>query len=336
MKESVKKEIKNLINILNLNCSIEEFKNKINWRHIYQELSEDFIREFQHEVDWFYISKYQNLSDEFTYEFRNKIDWSSIAVRKRLSEDFIRKFNKYVNWLNICQYQSLSEDFIREFRDQVHWSYISKYQNLSENFIREFENRVNWFNISTYQQLSENFIREFKIKLHWTRISKYQKLSENFIREFKYQIDWDYIIYYQKLSSKFRKEFNLKILKHNWLYKTKEWKLNWIKKHTDYEVVDNQYIIAYKSVKKDGYSVFNRQFQYEIGNTYEDFHCDCNSNIDNSFGLSAWYKQNAKEYYDYGKLLKVKINIEDIGCIVPSHNNKIRCWKLTILEEVEK
>jgi len=146
----------------------------------------------------------------------------------------------------------------------------------------------------------------------------------------------DYIINYQKLSPEFRKEFNLEISKYNWLYKSTKWKLNWIKNNTDYEIVDDQYIIAYKSIKFNRYSVFNNQIKYKVGNTYEDFHCDCNENIENSFGLSAWTKKEALGYYNYGKLLKVKINIEDIGCIVPSHNNKIRCWKLTILEEVKK
>jgi len=55
----------------------------------------------------------------------------------------------------------------------------------------------------------------------------------------------------------------------------------------------------------------------------------------NSFGLSAWDKQGALEYYNSGKILKVKINIEDIGCIVSDHGNKIRCWKLIVLKEIK-
>jgi len=156
------------------------------------------------------------------------------------------------------------------------------------------------------------------------------------MREFIYEISWSLVCNHQKLSPEFCKEFNLKIPEDNWLYKTKKWKLNWIKTNTDYEIIDDQYIIAYKSVCSNGISVFNRQFQYEVGNTYEDFHCDCNSDYNNSFGLSAWTKKEALKYYNAGKLLKVKINIEDIGCITKSNDNKIRCWKLTVLEEVEK
>jgi len=143
-----------------------------------------------------------------------------------------------------------------------------------------------------------------------------------------------YVLKYQKLDPKFIEKYKLKIPEDNWLYKTKEWKLNWIKTNTKYKVVDD-YVIAYKSVKSDGHSVYNNRFKYEVGNTYTDFHCDCNNYEHNSFGLSAWDKKGALEYYNRGKLLKVKINIEDIGCIVQNYN-KIRCWKLTVLKEVKK
>ncbi|MFA5600687.1 MAG: hypothetical protein WDA06_08850, partial [Phenylobacterium sp.] len=72
---------------------------------------------------------------------------------------------------------------------------------------------------------------------------------------------------------------------------------------------------------------------YEIGKTYKS-HCDCNLTNENSFGLSAWTKKEALEYYPKGKLLKVKIDIKDIGAIV--HNgNKIRCFKFEVLEEIK-
>ena len=78
MKISVKKEVQNYIKIYNLNCSIKEFPNVVNWRDIVysHNLSEDFIREFQDKVNWFYISGYQNLSEDFIREFQDKIDKS--------------------------------------------------------------------------------------------------------------------------------------------------------------------------------------------------------------------------------------------------------------------
>ncbi len=65
-----------------------------------------------------------------------------------------------------------------------------------------------------------------------------------------------------------------------------------------------------------------------MGKEYES-HCDCDVRNDNSFGLSAWTKEKALEYYNKGRLLKVQIAIKDIGVIV-QNNNKIRCFKFKV------
>ena len=44
----------------------------------YQVLSEDFIREFQEEVNWRYISYYQVLSEDFIREFSESVNWYMI------------------------------------------------------------------------------------------------------------------------------------------------------------------------------------------------------------------------------------------------------------------
>ena len=137
---------------------------------------------------------------------------------------------------------------------------------------------------------------------------------------------------YQKLSETFRINYNLSIDNDNWLYKSKDFKLDYLKSINIYEIIDNNSIIAYKSVRDDYYSVYNFQYLYEVGKTYE-AHCDCSSE-ENSFGLSAWTKEEAINYHNRGRLLKVKIMIEDIGRIV--HNNhKIRCSRLEVIEEIE-
>jgi len=63
-------------------------------------------------------------------------------------------------------------------------------------------------------------------------------------------------------------------------------------------------------------------------------HCDCNLYEENSFGFGCWDYENAKEYCDE-KIIKVRINIEDLGACVLSNNNKLRASKITVLEEVE-
>ena len=250
--------------------------------------------------------------------------------------EYYRKNKDTLDWYLISERQKLSEDFIREFHDKVHWGNISEYQKLSEDFIRKNQDKVSWYYISSHQKLSEDFIREFQDKVNWTYISKYQKLSEDFIREFKDEVRWDLISKYQKLSNKFRKEFNLKefnlkIPKTCWLYKMPNSKEKYIRKDTDYKI-KNEMVIAYKAVRSDGYSVYNFQYHYEIGEEYES-HCDCNINNNNSFGLSAWTLEGANNYYNRGRIFKVGIPIEDLGAVVHG-GNKLRASRIRILDEV--
>ena len=240
--------------------------------------------------------------------------------------------DKNTDWNDISQYQKLSEQFIEKHSNKVYWTYISRYQKLSEQFIEKHSKKVNWDCISECQKLSEKFIEKHSDKVYWDCISIYQKLSEQFIEKHSDKVYWDYILINQKFSEKFIKKYDFTIPMTCWLYKTKKEKLKYIRNNTHYKVVNNQYIIAYKSTRIDGTSVFNFQYNYQVRKTYES-HCDCNINHDNSFGLSAWTKEKALNYYNVGKLFKVKINIEDIGCFIQD-DNKIRCWKLTILEEV--
>ena len=195
-----------------------------------------------------------------------------------------------------------------------------------------FSDKVDWDYISRCQKLNEPFIKEFADKVNWDYISRCQKLSEPFIKEFADKVDWDYIRRCQKLSEPFIKEYKIEISEDNWLYWSKQRKIDYINNNTSYEIVDNSYIIAYKSIRDDGYSVFNFQYKYEIGETYSST-CDCTDN-DASFGLSAWTKEKALKYYNKGKLIKVKIFIEDIGRIV-QNDNKIRCFKFTVIDEIK-
>ena len=338
MNKSIKSEIKQLIKNLKLSCNINSFQNIVDWTFISynQKLSEDFIREFQDKLDWHNISVHQTLSENFIRKFKDKVDWDYISWKQKLSEDFIREFQDKINWNYISEYQKLSEDFIREFQDKVKWGYISWKQKLSEDFIREFQDKVNWDYILKYQKLSEDFICEFQDKVNWENISRYQKLSESFIEEFQDKMDWDVVKKYQKLAKSFRKKYNLKLPKNNWLYKSVHDKMKYIRNHTDYKIHRDSggyYIELYKSVLKNYYSTYNFQFKYEVGHTYET-QCDCIVNIENSFGFSCWSKVDALGYYNSGRLLKVKTYIKDIGAIVYNHRNKVRSFKITVLEEI--
>ena len=285
------------------------------------------------EKDWDEISRTPGLSEGFIRGNSDKVNWTLISYYQVLSEDFINEFSHKVYWDYISEFQKLSEEFIRENSENLFWWPISGRQKLSEEFIREFKYKVNWQLISIYQKLSEDFIREHSDKVNWYNILKYQNLSEEFIREFSDEVDWYNILIssYQKLSPEFIKEYSLEIPDTCWLDKDKEFKREYIKKNTSYEIIGDK-VIAYKTCRLDGYSKFNFQYHYEVGGEYES---NANYNIDeeNSFGLSAWTKEGALSYYNKGKLFKVEIDIDDIAAIVYKEK-KIRARKIKIIEEI--
>jgi hypothetical protein len=270
-------------------------------------LPEEFIERNKDLVNWEYISRYQKLSEEFIERNKDLVDWEYISRYQKLSEEFIERNKDLVDWICISIYQKLSEEFIERNKDLVDRVYISEYQKLSEEFIERNKDLVNW----------------------WC-ISQYQKLSEEFIERNKDLVDWEYISRYQKLSEEFRTKHNLSLPKNNWSYTDKETKRKAIKDCGLYEM-DNDWVIAYKGIRSNGYSKFNFQYKYEPGNTYY-CHADHNLNNENSFGLSAWTEKKAREYCNE-KVVKVRIHLDHVAALV--HDcHKIRCEQFEIIEEL--
>ena len=318
-----------------------------------QKLSEDFVREFHSKLSWKSLSCYQKFSENFIREFSNEVDWDGVCENQKLSEGFIIEFYEKVNWSLVSQYQKLSENFIRTYKDKVCWYNVSYHQKLSEDFISEFQDKVNWDYLLRTHKLSENFMEKHEKYMIWEEISKYQKLSEKFIEKYRHRLDWVYIVNYQDLSDNFIKKYKkINFIKYMFFHYLTCSKLrsrlpeiscyNWknfslIRKkslllNTDlYEVIGNK-IIAYKGIRSDNYSKYNFQYKYEVGQTYE-AHCDCDEFTGNSFGLSAWTLEKAKEYCGE-KIIKVEIDINDLGCLT-INDKKIRCRKLKVIEVVE-
>ena len=122
--------------------NIEEIKNKINngiyiyWNEITRKkLPEDFIREFQDKLDWFWVSQKSILSENFIREFQDKVNWIYISIIQKLSEDFIREFQNKVYWSTISITQKLSRDFIIEFYDLLLLGEIEKRKLIDEEIL---------------------------------------------------------------------------------------------------------------------------------------------------------------------------------------------------------
>ncbi len=140
----------------------------------------------------------------------------------------------------------------------------------------------------------------------------------------------NYISKYQKLSKKFIEKYNVNIDNDNWLYKDEKYKKEQVNKLGLFECYDD-YFIAYKAIRSDNYSSYNFKYKYKAGRVYES-HADHTAE-EESFGLSAWTYEMAKEYCNE-KIIKVKIYYKDVARIV-NNGSKIRCTKFEVIEEVE-
>ena len=277
--------------------------------------------------DFEYINKELGTS----YNLNHSINWKSISYDYHLSESFIEKFKDKLDWFYISVYQKLSEPFIEKYHDKVDWFNISSCQLLSDSFIEKYQNLLDWHDISVYQKLSEPFIEKFQDKVVWYNISTYQKLSEPFIEKFKHKVFWDKVSMHQTLSDEFIEKHQLSVNKNDlWQYKPEEFKKQKLIETKKYECYDD-YFIAYKAIRSDRYSLFNFQYQYLTGETYEST-CDCTAE-ENSFGLNVGTYSFAKNYLreKKGIVIKCKVYYKNIGRIVHD-GDKVRCSKITVLE----
>lgn len=101
-------------------------------------LSEEFIREFQYNLNWTQISYYQEISEDFIYEFQDKVDWGYISFRQILSENFIKNFTDKVNWDNISSKQLMSDGFIHENSNKINFTVYFNYQKVNFEIIKKY------------------------------------------------------------------------------------------------------------------------------------------------------------------------------------------------------
>jgi hypothetical protein len=252
-----------------------------------------------------------------------------------LSDDNIYCYD----WHYITKQQKLSDNIIKFILLEKHEHYFERYyrhllfyQSLSEDILEEHLDYFFGCDVCAYQKLSVAFIEKHANVLGWLYISKFQPLDETFIEKHINEVDFDIIVKHQKLSDVFLKKYNLKKPRNSWLYKSIKYKKQKILNTGLYEIIDD-YVYAYKAVRDDYYSIFNFQYLYEIDKEYTS-HADYDIKEENSFGLSAWTYEGAKNYYNKGRILKVKIHLDDVAALVQK-GHKLRCTKITIIDEID-
>ena len=306
-KITVKKAIKELAEVYGITG--EKYENCDTWYDLSRlPLPESFIEKYVTMVNWYCISSYQKLSENFIDKHFNYVKWDLLSEYQQLSESFIEKYADKVDWIGISCYQKLSENFIEKYVDDVDWTEICVYQklSLSEGFIEKHINEINWHFVSIYQQLSESFICKYKNRLSLRNIAKHQVISLELAKELG-------------VADAF--------LQHNNCLKPVSYWKNTVEATGLYECHDD-YFYAYKGIRSDRYGYKDFQYQYLPGETYKCF--SDYSDLESSFGLSAWTKEDAEKYCNE-LVIKVKIYYEDVTAVVHD-GGKIRCKKMEVLD----
>ena len=159
----------------------------------YKDLTEKQIRKYMEKYAddkefWGVISSHQDLSENFIREFQDHLDWGNISTCQELSENFIFEFKDKLNWENISRFKFLREEFIDRVEDKIHWNYLTTYRKFSEQFIEKHIEHFEWEHIFEYQTVSEDFMKKHK-KEYWNsgpclnKIRMYQKISHSFNME---------------------------------------------------------------------------------------------------------------------------------------------------------
>lgn len=107
---------------------MREFRDRLQWDNVlsYHDLSETLLREFMPLFDWScwnFLCMRQNLSIEFINEFDDKINWMALSHNQNLTAEHLRVFKDKLNWNTIIHFgPGMPEALLREFG-----AYISSY-----------------------------------------------------------------------------------------------------------------------------------------------------------------------------------------------------------------
>jgi len=100
----------------------------------YQRLSNQIIEQKIHCLKWQYISRHP-MSEDFMSQIAHYLNWDTIMKYQCVSMAFIEKYQDLCSPAVVSQYQKLSEDFILKHHKWLDLKIVSRYQNLSSEFI---------------------------------------------------------------------------------------------------------------------------------------------------------------------------------------------------------
>ena len=99
------------------------------------DMTEEELRDIYPLLDWEAVSRRQELTDNFIREFRDEVDWFSIITDYKHNIKFVRENLKYIDryaWIEISMCRDLTPEFIYTFSEYLDWSSIPARQDKSK------------------------------------------------------------------------------------------------------------------------------------------------------------------------------------------------------------
>lgn len=112
---------------------------------------------------WGELSMFQDISEEFIREYKDQLDWVELSNYKLLSKDFIREFKDKVEWREVSLYQEICQiSFLGEFKDKVKWNKILEHLIMPEYILEKFMYEFGGIENILYQQFpDEEFLEKY-------------------------------------------------------------------------------------------------------------------------------------------------------------------------------
>lgn len=105
------------------------------WGDIYMNnLSIDFIREFQDILPWRFVSEYKEFIDKDFHEFKDKINWGIASSYQKLSPETLYRFEEFLDYTYLGTNTKLPEEFVLKHKDEINWRVMVTYQNFNGKF----------------------------------------------------------------------------------------------------------------------------------------------------------------------------------------------------------
>ena len=118
--------------------------------------NENDIRDVLSLLDWTDISIKQNLSIDFIREFQDHLDWYYIVSKYIFTIEQMKEFKHHFDeetWNEISKLRDLTPQMIYEFQDYLNWEHIYISQDgFNKNWTEEDNQKI--FKLKYYKQLA--------------------------------------------------------------------------------------------------------------------------------------------------------------------------------------